>query len=791
MTTEYMDVSEDYSALGQLDERDTKVKESVVAYLMWHSGEILNDSVYPDRQSRADRIDSLGELAINRFSNPKHITKDKRRVLATKSILTQSHSSREDNPNSIVCNLDAEMIEGGYMIAVYSIDEGLDEEFNLTCPSELGEVGFKFKNYDTFRKKYENLGTYLRTDPMTVLHMLEALQGLFFEKSITNFEKLSTFHTLVPHWNIVGTPKGCERSFEGVSHAYDAGKLITIQGQVSEVGDTMVVYTKIAYRCRTYEIDTDGNKTDKRCNTINLVNQNAEEGMVLKPLECSRCKGKDFIKLDSEKSRIEPVQRIQLQEIDISEEPKAIMVELRGNLTKQLKAGSTVEITGILRLQTIAKNSLMNTIYILGQSVRVVSEETFTMELTTVDKEEVKTFASENTLEDRMTKLCSAWIGRLLCDKEIKSAMMLQAVGAPENAFGHRTGIHILLAGDPGTAKTLLLHAVSEILPGSRYIDASAATAAGVTASAEQIEDFYTGKTRWGLRPGIIALTPKSVCSLDELNLYKGDLGDIHTALESGKITKTTGPVKGTLRADCSILAGANPMDGDNKKFIVGRPFTKQIGMSIPMLQRFDLIFVLLDKANKATDEAIAMSILGYGENSTTNITVDFVQKYIAMAKTIQPKFTKEAAEYISKSHSDKRSKKGDYIRSHRLVPALQRLSLATARFDFSEEVTIEHVVYAETVCSKSLNEKDPGASQGAHYEETLIKKQNTTKHVIAFMESKHTSGLNHPIPQPELKKYLKTKGVAFDNDSALRTALGEIPNLHNKDNGWLYLKEE
>lgn len=789
MTDEYMDVSEDYSALGQLDEQDTKVKESVVAYLMWHSGEILNKSVYPDRKSRAERIDSLGELAINRFGNPKNITKDKRRVLATKSIFTQSCSSREDNPNSIVCNLDTEMIEGGYMISVHSIDD----DFNLACPAELGEVGFSFPSYDTFRKKYENLGTYLRTDPMTVLHMLEALQGLFFEKSITNFEKLSTFHTLVPHWNIVGTPKGCERSFEGVSHAYDAGKLITIQGQVSEVGDTMVVYTKIAYRCRTYEIDTDGDKTDKRCNTINLVNQNAEEGTVLKPLECSRCKGKDFIKLDSEKSRIEPVQRIQLQEIDISEEPKAIMVELRGNLTKQLKAGSTVEITGILRLQTIAKNSLMNTIYILGQSVRVVSEETFTIELTAEDKEDVERYSKEHTLEERMDELCSTWIGHLLCEWQIKAAMMLQAVGSPKNDFGHRTGIHIMLAGDPGTAKTLLLRSMKDILPGSRYIDASGATAAGVTASAEQIEDFYTGKTRWGLRPGVIALTPKdSVCSLDELNLYKGDLGDIHSALESGKIYKTTGPVKGTLNADCSILAGANPMDGDNKKFIGGKPFTKQIGMAIPMLQRFDLIFVLLDEANEGVDEAIAMSILGYGSNKNTTKTLDFAQRYLAQAKTIQPEFTKEAAEYISKSHSKKRSNdEGDYMRSHRLVPALQRLALSTARFDFSEKVTIDHVKYAEKICALSINESDPGLLYGADDKKTRKKNKDTSRIVKALMEAGGSKAVLMGVEIKDIRKHLKEEGVDYKSASECNLAIRKLPFVRVSGNKFMYIKED
>ena len=61
---EFIEISDDYSALAQLDNRDRQVKESVVAYLMWHSGEILDKSVHPDRRARANRIDSLGSNAI-------------------------------------------------------------------------------------------------------------------------------------------------------------------------------------------------------------------------------------------------------------------------------------------------------------------------------------------------------------------------------------------------------------------------------------------------------------------------------------------------------------------------------------------------------------------------------------------------------------------------------------------------------------------------------------------------------------------------------------------------------
>jgi len=783
---EFIEVSDDYSALAQLDTQDREVKESVVAYLMWHSGEILNKVVHPDRQARANRIDALGERAIDAFRTPDDIRVDSRRTLATKSIFTQSSISREKNPNSIVCYLDAEMIMSGAMIPLVNIDDA----FSLATPPELGEVGFNFSSFEDFRTKYIQLGTYLVTDPMTVITMFEHLQNLFLEKSIVNYNTLSTFHTIVPHWNVVGAPEQCERTFDSLS-SYDTGKVVKIQGQVSEVGDTMVVYTKIAFRCNSYVPDDDGNKTDRKCNKINLQPQNPEEGVVSKPQQCSACGGKELNKLDSDKSRIEPIQRIQMQEVNISEEPKAIMVELRGNLTDLITAGSTIEITGIVRLSPLTKGGIMNSMYILGQSLRIVSEEAFTLVISDEDEEAIKDFVDTWTLEERMEELCSAWIGHIkLEDQEaIKYALMLQAIGSPKTPFGHRTAIHILLAGDPGTAKTLLLLAMQKILPASRYLDASGATAVGLTAAAEQIEDFYTGKKRWGLKPGIIPLTPKdAICSIDELNLYKGDFGDINTALESGKIYKTTGPVKGILDAPASILAGANPMDGEKKKFVTGtgKSFTNQIGMDIPLLQRFDLMFVLRDKANYNRDHEIAMSILGSGENTATSgdsVDLPFVQRYIALSKTVEPEFTEQAREYIAKRHAEKRKNdEGDYMRSHRLVPALQRLALATARFDFSETVTLEHVEFAEKICSKSLNEEDPGASQGDDYAEDREKREKT---ITLLRKLGKTFGLE-AVEHKVIKEHLEKHGIHY-NKNDLQTELKKVDFLTIQNNKYRF----
>ena len=733
---EYMEVSENYSALAQLDTRDKQVKESVVAYLMWHSGEVLDKKKYPNREDRANRIDALGEEAISRSGISSIIKTDSRRILASKSISTQSRISRDDNPSTIVCYLDAEMIMGGAMIPSLNIDE---ESYNLTTPPEMQEIGFTFSDYNTFRKKYTDLGTYLITDPMTVIHMLEHLQGLFLEKSITNYTRLSTFHTIVPHWNIVGAPDDCIRSFENMSLTYDTGKTIKIQGQVSEVGDAMVVFTKIAYRCRSFLV-MDGEKTEHRCNTINLVSQHAEEGIMMKPSECEFCGGKDFVKLDSDKSRIEPVQRIQLQELNISEEPKAIMVELRGNLVKQVTAGSTIEVTGILRLESITKNSLMSSIYILGQSIQVLSDDSYATVLTEEDIEEAKGLADSLDFEERLEYIHDSWIGHLLCDPKLKEALVLQAVGAPkEDSFGHRSGIHIMIAGDPGTAKTLLLKSVPKISSGSRYVSADNLSQAGLTGACSQVEDLYTGKKRWSIVPGALALTPKdSVCCVDEFNLYKGDFGDFNNAMESG-MTTINKIVKGTVYTECSVLAGANPNAGHMKKFIQGQDFIPQLKLDVTVLQRFDAIFIILDVADESHDEKIALSMLGQTKKGIEKMDIESIKKYLAYAKTIEPQVSKEAASYMAKQHAKKRqkSKQSDYMRSHRQVASLKRFSLAAARFDLSETVDVKHVMFAETILEATLNEQDPGVMVGAQPKESREFRQKIARKLLDFMKAK------------------------------------------------------
>jgi len=235
-------------------------------------------------------------------------------------------------------------------------------------------------------------------------------------------------------------------------------------------------------------------------------------------------------------------------------------------------------------------------------------------------------------------------------------------------------------------------------------------------------------------------------------------------------------------------------MAGEQKKFVTGKvmSFTNQIVMDLPQLQRFDLIFVLLDEADYDRDRDIAMSILGSGANTLSSVDLPFVQRYIALSKKVEPAFTEEARKYIADRHAKKReADEGDYMRSHRLVPALQRLALATARFDFSDTVTLEHVQYAETVCAASINEEDPGLLTGAVDKQSRQKREATIRLVKQLMDSKSNTQILMGIETKIIKDHLLQEDIKYDNASDLNVALRSLPFLSPSGSKWIYEKED
>ena len=94
-----------------------------------------------------------------------------------------------------------------------------------------------------------------------------------------------------------------------------------------------------------------------------------------------------------------------------------------------------------------------------------------------------------------------------------------------------RSDTHILLIGDPGSAKTRILQAVTKLVPKGIYVSGKSVTGGGLTAVAER-DEFAEGG--WTLKAGALVLGSGGVVAIDEFDkIEKEDIAALHEAMES------------------------------------------------------------------------------------------------------------------------------------------------------------------------------------------------------------------------------------------------------------------
>ncbi len=113
-----------------------------------------------------------------------------------------------------------------------------------------------------------------------------------------------------------------------------------------------------------------------------------------------------------------------------------------------------------------------------------------------------------------------------------------------------------------------------------------------------------------------------------------------------------------TLNARTSVLAAANPVYGRyNKK----KSPHENINLPASLLSRFDLIFLLLDEADKEKDELMAKHIgfvhknLRHPEMYGETFGNEFMRNYISEAKRYNPTLDQKAQDYILNKYVEKR----------------------------------------------------------------------------------------------------------------------------------------
>ncbi len=479
--------------------------------------------------------------------------------------------------------------------------------------------------------------------------------------------------------------------------------LIALEGIVRQASDVRPQVTSARFECPS-------------CGNVISILQ--LESKFKEPSRCScgrqgkfRLLSKDLV--DAQRLVIEEA----AEDLDGGEQPKRLSIFLKEDLVepkmeKKTTPGAKIRATGIVKEVPIQlKTGAQSTRYDLMLESNFIEpiQETFEEVILTPEEErEIQTLAKDKRVFE---KLIASVGPSILGHEDIKEALILQMMGGVKKIKIDNTIIrgdmHILLVGDPGSAKSTLLTFITKAAPKSRYVAGRSASAAGITASVVR-DEFLKG---WALEAGAIVLANKGILALDEMDkMSEEDTSALHEAMEQQQISVSKANIQAVLRAETTVLAAANPKLG---RFDPYQPLATQIALPPALINRFDLIFPVRDIPNKEKDEKIASHVLKIQqdpEDIPTEISIDMLKKYVAYARKVNPKLTDGAVEEIKEFYVTLRnsgSSGDEEIKpipiSARQLEALVRLAEGAARVRLSTKVTKQDAKRAITLLKNCL----------------------------------------------------------------------------------------
>ena len=467
-------------------------------------------------------------------------------------------------------------------------------------------------------------------------------------------------------------------------------KLVSISGMVVRSSEVKPLAKKVAYKCTN-------------CNTVTEAQL---KGLVMKkPVKCPACSEKE-LEMDPENSLFIDFQMVRLQELPedlpAGQLPHYIEVTVMSDLVDQCRPGDRIILTGIIRIEQEqlapqTKTSLFrlrmegNNIEYLGG--RAGSKDTRSVErimISTEDERQIRTIASK---PDAYEKLIASFAPHIYGHEPIKEAILLLIVGSVtkrlEDGSTRRGDINVLLVGDPGTAKSEMLKFTAKIAPRGLYTSGRGSTAAGLTAAVIRDKSGIMM-----LEAGAVVLGDQGIVCIDEFDKIKPeDRSALHEVMEQQTCSVAKGGIVATLNARTSILSAANPIYG---KYDPYKNITENVNLPVPLLTRFDLIFIVRDSPDKEKDNLVASHILEIHRDSEQAarpaIDIDLFSKYLSYAKQIEPALTPEAIDIVRSYYMDMRriESEGMITVTPRQLEGLIRLASARARLLLKDMIDAE-----------------------------------------------------------------------------------------------------